>query len=379
MLAVCPEATIARELQEVLAELAIPAVIQAAYPRPGTIARLAAQHGCNLCLLEVASDQELALKLIGEMASTVPVVVLHPRQDAELILKFLRSGAAEFLSDAAVEPMREVLARLAKIHGPQKQQPKKASVCCVIPGKPGCGASTVAIHLAMQTHANGKAKVLLVDMDPATGSLGFMLKLRPEFHLGDVLRDWHRMDDDLWSRLTVQSGGVDVVAGAERPGLRIEIDRGIAGQLLDFWRERYDMIVVDGGDLRSAIESGFAELADDILLVATQDLAALHATRRGIELLDRAEGTRGKVRLVINRYGAGGIKREDLRTALQVEPFATVLDGLETLEAAVLRGEPAAAGVKFRQSVLALARQLHGALPAEKKTSSWRSLLPLRK
>ena len=376
---VCPQAGIARELQEVLAEMAIPAVMQAAYPRPGTIARLAAQHGCNLCLLEVSSGQELALQLIGELASAIPVVAMHPLQDASLILKCLRSGAAEFLSDPAADPLRAILARLAKIHAPQQQHRKKGSMCCVIPGKPGCGASTVAIHLALQIRSAGKAKVLLVDMDPLTGSLGFMLKLRPEFHLDDVLRDWNRMDHDLWSRLTVSSGGLDVLAGMERPGLRIEIDRGIARQMLEFWRERYDAIVVDGGDLRSAVESGFAELADDVLLVTSQDLAALHATRRSLELLDLASGTHGKVRLVVNRYAASGMKREDLRAALQLEPYATVADGLETLQTAVLQGDPAAAGLKFRESVLALARQLRGDLPAEKKTSSWRHLLPLRK
>ena len=308
------------------------------------------------------------------------MVALHPRHDAELILKCLRSGAAEFLPDPAVDPLRAILARLAKIHAPAQQQHRtKGSVCCVIPGKPGCGASTVAIYLAMQIRAGGKAKVLLVDMDPLTGSVGFMLKLRAEFHLDDVLRDWSRMDDDLWSRLTVASGGVDILAGAERPGLRIEIDRGVAGQLLEFWRERYDAVVVDGGDLRSAMESGFAELADDILLVTTQDLAALHATRRSTEILDQAAGTRGKVRLVVNRYAADGMKREDLRAVLQMEPFAMVDDGLETLQAAVLRGDPAAAGAAFRQSVLTLARQLRGGPPAKKKAASWRSFLLQRK
>jgi pilus assembly protein CpaE len=380
LLAVCPQAGIARELQDVLAALEIPAVMQAAYPRPGTIARLAAQHGCNLCLLEVSSNQELALQLIAELSPALPVVALHPRHDAELILKCLRSGAAEFLPDPEVDPLRAILARLAKVHAPAQQQHRtKGSVCCVIPGKPGCGASTVAIYLAMQIRAGGNAKVLLVDMDPLTGSVGFMLKLHAEFHLDDVLRDWSRMDDDLWSRLTVPSGGVDILAGAERPGLRIEIDRGVAGQLLEFWRERYDVVVVDGGDLRSAMESGFAELADDILLVTTQDLAALHATRRSTEILDQAAGTRGKVRLVVNRYAADGMKREDLRAVLQMEPFAMVDDGLETVQAAVLRGDPAAAGAAFRRSVLTLARQLRAGPPAEKKPASWRSFLLQRK
>jgi pilus assembly protein CpaE len=376
---VCPQAGIARELQEVLAEMAIPAVTQAHYPQPGTMAALAASHGCNLCLLEVSSNPQLALQLTAELGPAIPVVAIHPLPDAEVILKCLRSGAVEFLSEPAADPLNAILTRLAKVHAPPQQRRNKGSVCCVIPGKPGCGASTLAIHLALQIRSSGKPRVLLVDMDPLTGSLGFMLKLRPEFHLDDVLRDWNRMDEDLWSRLTVSSHGVDVVAGAERPGLRIEIDREITRQLLEFWRERYDAVVVDGGDLRSAVDSGVAELSDDILLVTSQELAALHATRRSIELLELAPGTHGKVRLVVNRYSAARMGRDDLRTALQIEPYATVADGQETLEAAELRGDPAVAGIKFRQSMLALARNLSGEPAVAKKAGSWRNLLALRK
>ena len=65
--------------------------------------------------------------------------------------------------------------------------------------------------------AGGEAKVLLVDADPLTASIGFMLKLKSEFHLGDVLRDWKRMDEDLWTRLTVAVCGMDVILAPESP------------------------------------------------------------------------------------------------------------------------------------------------------------------
>jgi len=276
--------------------------------------------------------------------------------------------------------LRAILARLSKSRAPEQNLRKKGTVYCIVPGKPGCGASTVAIHVALQMRQAGKPKVLLADLDPASGSIAFMLKLRPEFHLDDVLRDWNRMDDDLWARLTVPVAGVDVLPGLARPALHIEMARGVAQELLEFWRQRYDIVVIDAGDARAAIECGCAALADEILLVATQDLAALHAARRNIELLCQASGVQGKLRLVLNRYAPGtGMKREDVGTALQLEAFATVSDGLDTVQAAVLRGDPGAANARFRKSVLALAHQLRGAPPAAKKSSSWLGLLPLRK
>jgi len=54
-------------------------------------------------------------------------------------------------------------------------------VYCVIPGKPGCGGSTLAANLAVQMHSDGANPVLLVDGDQLTASIAFMLKLKPCF------------------------------------------------------------------------------------------------------------------------------------------------------------------------------------------------------
>ena len=40
-------------------------------------------------------------------------------------------------------------------------------------------------------------------------SAAFLLKLKPEFHLGDMVRDWKRMDQDLWGPPSCGSGVAD--------------------------------------------------------------------------------------------------------------------------------------------------------------------------
>ena len=193
-----------------------------------------------------------------------------------------------------------------------------------MPGKPGCGASTLAVHLAIQARAAGGAG-LLVDADPLAASAAFLFKLKPEFHLGDMMRDWKRMDQDLWGRLTLPACGIDVLAAPEDPAVRLEFGRQ-AADLCAFWRERYQTVVVDLADIRAAADSGFAALADTILLVTTNELAALQTTRRALTCLDQAGADRSRLRLVLNRYTpATGLKREDVQKALAVEPFASPL------------------------------------------------------
>ena len=379
-LVVCPDIEIARRLRESLREVVpeAPALI-AEYPRGiGSITLLAAQKGANICFLDAVTNAEQAQALISELAPSIPVVALLVRNDADLILRCLRRGACEFLSEPGADALRGVFERLGRSRVPVTHPPA-GKIWCVVPGKPGCGASTVAVHLAIQARAAGGA-VLLVDTDPLAASAAFLLKLKPEFHLGDMMRDWKRMDKDLWSRLTVSACGIDVLAAPENPAARLEVGRQAAADLCAFWRERYQTVVLDLADVRSALDTGFAALADTILLVTTNELAALQTTRRALVCLDQAGADRSHLRLVLNRYTpATGLKREDVQKALSIEPFAALCNDYETIQAALLEGRPAQANTRFGGGVQALSAQLRGQSPVAKEHTSWFSSILARK
>jgi pilus assembly protein CpaE len=221
---------------------------------------------------------------------------------------------------------------------------------------------------------------LLVDGDYLTASIAFILKLKPQFHVEDALRDWARMDNDLWSRLTVPSFGVDVLAAPEDPTTRTEVSRKIAGELCAFWREHYEAVVLDLPDVRAAVDCGFAALADILLLVTTNELAALHATGRSLRCLDAGGADRAKLRLILNRYTpATGLSREDVKTALALPPFAILANDYEVIQAALLDGKPVPPGSRFGASVQALCRQLSNTSAPGKQNGSWLTSLLRRK
>jgi pilus assembly protein CpaE len=380
-LVVCPQPDFQRRLHVVLTELAVeqPCTL-IEYPRAGTIAGLVERHACNICFLDAATNSEEAQLLISELAPAVPVVALHPRNDADLILRCLRRGACEFIADPTADAVRGVFERLARTRF-EAARHAPGAVYCVVPGKSGCGASTLAAHLAIQLRGDGANPVLLVDADYLTASIAFMLKLKPEFHLEDVLRDWARMDDDLWARLTVPAFGLDVLAAPQDPTTRTEVGRQFSGELCAFWRERYEVVVLDLPDVRAAVDFGFVALADLTLLVTTNELGALHATRRGLDYLDAGGGDRAKLRLILNRYTPlTGLKREDVKTALALEPFAILCNDYEAMQAALLDGKPAPVGSRFGASVQALCRQLSNrSAPERKNPSSWLTSILHRK
>ena len=378
-LILCPQGELARRTATALRDL-IPDCPppRTEYPRLGTSVALARESSANICFLDVASNPEHAQILIAELSPQMPVVALHHRNDADLILRCLRRGACEYLAEPAAESVRGVFERLARVRTAADAAP--GAVYCVIPGKPGCGASSLAAQLAVQMRS-AEGKVLLVDGDPMNGSVAFMLKLKSEFHLGDALRDWQRMDEDLWSRMTVSACGIDVLPAPENPATRIEVGRGAAGELCGWWRERYRATVLDLPDVRAAADCGFGALADAVILVTTNELAALQSTRRSLAYLDHAALDRARLRLILNRYTpTTGLKRDDVKTALGLEPFATLSNDYEVMQAALLEGRPAPAGSRFASSVEALCRRLSPGRethksPSAKSGGSWLSTL----
>ena len=374
-LIVCPHAEMARQIGAALRELGFPESPRLAeYPRTGAAAGLIGQQGANLCFLDVATGQEQSLLLISEAAAVVPVVALNPDNDADLILRCLRRGACEFVSSPTVVQIKEVLERLNRLRAPAAPA-RVATVYGVVPGKPGCGASTLAAHLALEMKRG--ASVLLVDVDCLVGSIAFLLKLKPSFHLGDAVRECLRLDTDLWSRLVVPCRGIDVLAAPDNAAVPIGLDRPAAMELICYWREHYERIVLD---LPGVVGAGadFLPLCDELLLVTTNELAALHATRRSIECLEQGGIERTKLKLLVTRYTPStGLKREDVETALKLAPYALLSNDYEAVQRGVLEGEPVPPGSPFGRSVRELGERLLGG-GKPKKRSSFFGLLPSR-
>jgi pilus assembly protein CpaE len=362
-----PDAAMARAIRAALAELGIDEVrVLTEYPRPGAIAGLVGQHGSNICFLDVASNEDEALPLIAEAVPVVPVVAMNPVNDADLILRCLRRGACEFVSEATAEQVSGVLARLAHLRAPTEPM-KSATVYGVLPGKAGCGASTLAAHLALEMKRAGGGTVLLVDADAVAGSIAFLLKLKSTFHLGDAVRDCLRLDTDLWSRLVVRCQGVDVLTAPENPAAPVGIDRPAAMELICYWREHYERIVLDlpapGG-----VGSDLIPLCDEVLLVTTNELAALHATRRAIEWLDQNGVSSAKIKLLVTRYTpATGLKCDDVERALRLAPYALLSNDYEAIQKGVLDGKPVPPESHYGRSIQEVGGHLLGQKRDRKK------------
>jgi pilus assembly protein CpaE len=376
-LIVCPHAGLSSRIRLALSELGAAGTCHVSeYPRMGALAAMAAQQSANVCFLDVATNTEHAMLLIAEAAPVAPVVALHPRNDADLILRCLRRGASEFLSDPTAEQVAAALEHLGRARTPAEPR-ANALVVGVVPAKGGSGASTLAAWLAIEMKRAGRPRVLLVDADAVGGSIAFLLKLKPGCHLGDAVRDRGRLDTDLWSHMTLHSHGIDVAPAPENPAAPVEWSRQAAVELLGFWRERYDAVVIDtAGAGAAGVE--LVQLADQALLVATGQVAALYAARRSFEWLQQNGVDPVRVRLVVNRHSrAAGLERAEVASALKLEVYALLPEDTGAVEEAVLAGRPVAAGSRLGRAIQELAAKLAGKPAAAAKKRSLLAMVGL--
>ena len=136
----------------------------------------------HLIFLDVVTDPEQALQLLGEMSRMGPmiqVVALLSGNDPDAMLRCLRSGASDFLIQPfTADQIEGVLAKLARTTQAEGQGKEPAKIMVVMPAKGACGASTIACNLAFQWKRHGAKRILLADLDPLTGTMSFLLKIK---------------------------------------------------------------------------------------------------------------------------------------------------------------------------------------------------------
>lgn len=364
-LVICPDAGMAAELAALLARRLpgpSPTVLKT-YPSTGVLAHMLNSTGTQLCFLDAATNREVAFQLLselGELNSGVVVVALLAGNDPDVILRCLRQGASEFL----IRPFTpdQLLAALQKLSRLRPvTRPAAASQCrlyCLMPAKGACGATTLACNLAFHLPRFAPGRLLLADMDPLTGTLAFLLKLKSSYSFLDALTRAANLDADLWKSLVTPCQGVEVLLSPENPADAIA-ETGDPSPLLRFIRQLYKSMVLDVGGAYGDWNLALADQSDEVVLVTTNELPALHATQRALAYLEANGIAHSKIRLVVDRFRPDlGLPQDQIETALHSEVFQALPSDNEAIQKALLEGKPALPGTKFAKSVATLAEKL---------------------
>lgn len=378
---ICPNVKISRELAPLLSRY-LPAFSShelEGYPTRHQISELLAAQRVSICFLEVAAAEDSALAVIPEILridAKLPIVVLLPGNNPEMVLRCLRAGASDFLMQPFTPDQVEgALQKISRLHPGRSKTPGK--VYCLMPAKGGCGASTLATNLAYQLKRLGDKRILLADLDALAGTLSFLLKIKSNYSFMDVLARSGEIDQDLWKAVITNRQGVDVLLSPEVMTDGVS-DLKDASAIIEYARSAYDLVVLDSGSVYGDWNLSQAQLADEVLLVTTNELTSLQAVQRALSYLDASGVGRWKVRLIVNRYDRHvGLSKDVIGTALHTDIYHLMPTDYEAIQKALMEGKPLAATTNFGKSVIALVERLGGASEPQKKNTSISGLLSL--
>jgi pilus assembly protein CpaE len=136
---------------------------------------------------------------IKSMDSPPVIAALHTEATPDLILDAVRAGASEFLYPPLQESLLKTLTRVSDERQQQRGPARKGGkVLAFLSAKGGCGATTIACHMAVELSHQTRQYTLLADLDFSAGMISFLMKSRSDYSVLDALRNVHRLDLSFW-------------------------------------------------------------------------------------------------------------------------------------------------------------------------------------
>jgi len=361
-------------VQEALRDMAVRVVMEQRDLRnwPSLIERLEFLRP-EVVLLDITAlplPLEEAVRGVRAALPNAMLVALDTAAQTETILAAVRAGANEFLYPPLGNSLRRAVERLGEVRPRPRESSRPAGkVLGFLAAKGGCGASTIACHLAAElgrASAQRAEHSLLVDLDLQSGIVGFLMKAKSPYSVLDAVQNLHRLDLSYW-RALVASGwpGLEIIAAPTGYLPKDPVSGESLGQVLTFVRTHYAWTVVDLGCTLNLATVTVLEEIDDIFLITTLEVPALHQAKQTVQTLINA-GFGNRLHVILNRTPQRpDVTAEELERILGL-PIDTMLSNdYYALYDAFCKGKLLPPGSHLGRQLADLATRLAG-VPAEK-------------
>jgi pilus assembly protein CpaE len=308
---------------------------------------------------------------IRSTSSSPFVLTLNTGAGTDVILNAMRAGAAEYLYPPFGEPLRAALERIGNERRNATQSVRRGGhTLGFMSVKGGCGATTIACHTAVELPHQSKGKVLLADLDFDAGLVAFLLKTKSPYSISDAVRNTQRLDESYWKAL-VSNGisGLEIISAplpASRQALKPEQLRFV----LSFVRTQYDWIVLDLGRSLSPSSTPAIDEVDDLFLVTTLEVPALHQAKLIVQKLLESGYGRNRLHLLLNRAPKRfDITLAELETMLGAPIYTSIPSDYLALNESYSEGKLLSRGSGLGKHFTRLAMSIVGVSDPKKKFS----------
>jgi len=348
---------------------------------------LSSQASPNLILLDHTGSPKQILADLDRLAEHVDAgakcVVIGSINDITLYRELMKRGVSEYLTPP-LTPVQLIRSISALFTDPEK--PFAGRVTAVIGAKGGVGASTIAQNLAWALAERYNANTTLLDLDVAFGTAGLQFDQEPEIGVGEALSRVAQIDATFLERTLIKhTEHLALLPAAAMLDRIADADANAYEHLIQEVRRISPFIVLDLPHLWTTWMRQTIISADDVLIVATPDLACLRNAKNIFDLVRAARPHDNPPAIVLNMTGVPKrpeIPAKEFARALEAEPLATIPFDAAVFGQATNNGEmllDIAPDGPAAYAIHTLARAVCGREPAPRKKPSLLDRLPMLK
>jgi pilus assembly protein CpaE len=259
----------------------------------------------------IDSNPEKGLKLVEtlrETSSECAILVVSSSNDGQVILRAVRAGAKEFLTQPVrVEDLVSAVDRIsAQKYGGGSGGSRSCHVIAVAGATGGVGTTSAAVNLGCVLAAEPRNSVVLVDLDLALGDADVFLDAIPDYTLVDVAQNISRLDFSLLKRsLTKHSSGLYLLPRPVQLQDASLVTPDDLTRVLGLLKATFTHLIIDLSKSYSELDFVALKSAKDTLLITQLDLPCLRNVVRLMMSFGDTEGLKEKVKIVVNRVGLG--------------------------------------------------------------------------
>lgn len=328
------------------------------------------QTSPDAAMVVLGDEPEPGLELVEKLrdSSSAAVLVVSSSSDGTLILRAMRAGAKEFLTQPVSS--EELIAALERIafaqSGGARGKVRGCTSIAVAGSSGGVGSTSLAVNIGCALAADESNSVALVDLDMAVGDADVFLDAIPDYTLVDVAENVSRLDFSLMKKsMTKHASGLYLLPRPVNLQDVPLISTDDFGRVVGLLKATFSHLIFDLSKSYNDIDMVAMREAKHIMLVTQLDLPCLRNVVRllmSMEQLD--ENLKDKVKVVVNRLGLDnehiGLKKA--QETINTDIFAKIPNDYRTMAEARNNGVPLtiqAPKAAITQSVVSLANALN--------------------
>jgi pilus assembly protein CpaE len=301
------------------------------------------------------------------------VIVIGKQNDIMLYRELVRRGVSDYLM--APTSVIEVIRSISGLFSAPDAKPVGRTIA-VVGAKGGVGASTVAHNIGWAIARDLLLDSVVADLDLPFGTAGLDYNQDPPQGIADAVFSPERIDTGFVDRLLSKcTDHLSLLAAPATLDRVYDFSSDAFDGVLDILRTAVPCIVLDVPHLWTGWARRALIGADDILVVASPDLANLRNAKNLIDLLRSTRPNDRHPHYCLNQVGVPKrpeLKPADFTKALEAEPVAVIPFEPQLFGTAANNGQMIAevgAGHRAAETFRQLAQLLTGRIEVKRQRS----------